>query len=129
MGHIWRARRKKTAAYFSNKQFGCPGGSFFLGFNKPQTETIIHYVSTGIPNWTAGERYCDSPDALRRIFEYLDPRPAPRKFCVVKPISQFSDVSSDACPLSGILSDHKDLENVSEKNPAKQKSLGGNFSP
>lgn len=43
MGHIWRARRKKTAAYFSDKQFGCPGGVFFLGFNKPQTETIIHW--------------------------------------------------------------------------------------
>jgi len=43
MGHIWRARRKKTAAYFSDKQFGCPGGAFFLGFNKPQTETIIHW--------------------------------------------------------------------------------------
>ncbi|MGA8181606.1 MAG: DUF169 domain-containing protein [Desulfobacterales bacterium] len=91
MGHIWRARKKKTAAYFSEEQFGCPGGSFFLGFHKPQTETLIHYVSTGIPNQTRGERYCDSPDALRRIFEFIDPRPAPRKFCVVKPISQFSD--------------------------------------
>ena len=52
MGHIWRARKKKTTAYFSATQFGCPGGAFWLGFNKPQTETIIHYVSTGIANWT-----------------------------------------------------------------------------
>jgi uncharacterized protein (DUF169 family) len=92
MGHIWRARKKKGVAYFSAEQFGCPGGAFWMGFNKPQAETIIKYVSTGIPNWTEGELYCDSPDALRRIFEYVDPRPAPHKFCVVKPISKFSDV-------------------------------------
>jgi uncharacterized protein (DUF169 family) len=92
MGHIWRARKKKGVAYFSAEQFGCPGGAFWLGFNKPQAETIIKYVSTGIPNWTEGELYCDSPDALRKIFEYVDPRPAPHKFCVVKPISKFSDV-------------------------------------
>jgi uncharacterized protein (DUF169 family) len=91
MGHIWRARKKKAAAYFSAEQFGCPGGAFWLGFNKPQTETIINYVSTGIPNWTEGELYCDSPDELRRIFEYVNPRPAPHKFCIVKPISKFSD--------------------------------------
>lgn len=91
MGHIWRARKKKAVAYFSAEQFGCPGGAFWLGFNKPQTETIINYVSTGIPNWAEGELYCDSPDALRRIFEYVDPRPAPRTYCVVKPISKFSD--------------------------------------
>lgn len=90
MGNIWRARKKKTAACFSAEQFGCPGGSFWLGFNKPQTETMIQYVSTGIPNWTDGEFYCDSPDNLRQIFEYVDPRPAPKTFCVVKPLSQFS---------------------------------------
>jgi len=91
MGHIWRARKKQTTAYFSAEQFGCPGGAFWLGFNKPQAETIINYVSTGIPNWTEGERYCDSPDALRQIFEYVDPRPTPQKYCVIKPISKFSD--------------------------------------
>ncbi|MFH1539619.1 MAG: DUF169 domain-containing protein, partial [bacterium] len=47
MGHIRRARTKKTAAYFSAEQFGCPGGAFWLGFMKPQTEMIIHLVSTG----------------------------------------------------------------------------------
>jgi len=90
MGNIWRARKKKTAAYFSAEQFGCPGGAFWLGFNKPQAETIIHFVSTGVPDRMEGEHYCDSPDALRRIFEYVDPRPAPRKYCVVKPIGGFS---------------------------------------
>jgi uncharacterized protein (DUF169 family) len=89
MGNIWRARKKRTAAYFSAERFGCPGGAFWLGFNKPQAETIIHYVSTGIPNWTEGEMYCESPDELRSIFEYVDPRPAPKKFCIFKPLDQF----------------------------------------
>ena len=63
MGHIWRARKKKTAAFFSAERFGCPGAAFWLGFNKPQVETIIHYVSSGIPDRMEGEWYCESPDA------------------------------------------------------------------
>jgi uncharacterized protein (DUF169 family) len=92
MGNIWRARKKKTAAYFDAERCGCPGGAFWLGFMKPQTETIIHYVSTGIPGRMKGELYCDSPDELRRIQETIDPRQAPNKFCVVKPLSLFSAV-------------------------------------
>jgi uncharacterized protein (DUF169 family) len=90
MGHIWRARKKRRPAYFSAERFGCPGGAFWMCFNKPQTETIIAYVSTGIPGVMDGEHYCDSPDGLRRMFEYADPRPAPAKYCVVKPLSLFS---------------------------------------
>ncbi|MBN1414525.1 MAG: DUF169 domain-containing protein [Bacteroidales bacterium] len=91
IGHIWRARKKKTPAWFDADHFGCPGAAFWLGFIKPQTETIIHYVSTGIPGHMEGECYCESPDELRRIFEYIDPRPAPGRFCVVKPLSLFKD--------------------------------------
>jgi uncharacterized protein (DUF169 family) len=91
MGNIWRARKKKTAAFFSAEQFGCPGGAFWLGFLKPQTETIIHYVSTGIPNRMKGECYCDSPDNLSKIFEYIDPKPASKKFCIFKPLSSFTE--------------------------------------
>jgi uncharacterized protein (DUF169 family) len=90
MGNIWRARKKKTAAYFSAEQFGCPGGAFWLGFNKPQAETIIHFVSTGIPNRMEGEHYCDSPDTLRQIFEFVDPKPAPKTYCVIKPVTGFT---------------------------------------
>jgi uncharacterized protein (DUF169 family) len=87
MGIIWRARKKRTAAYFNAQHFGCPGGAFWLGFMKPQTEAIIHYVSTGIPGRMNGELYCDSPDELRRMFDYIDPRPAPKRYCVVKPVN------------------------------------------
>ena len=91
MGHIWRARRKESIAYFTAEQFGCPGAAFWLGFTKPQTETIIQYVTTGIPNWTAGELYCDSPETLRQIFAFIDPRPAPRRVCVAKPLGRFTN--------------------------------------
>lgn len=91
IGTIWRARKKNTTAWFSADRYGCPGGSFFLGFHGPQTETIIHYVSTGIPNFSEGERYCESPDALRRIFAITDPRPAPKTYCVIKPLDQFAE--------------------------------------
>lgn len=89
MGNIWLARRKKTAAYFEAKRFGCVGGSFYLGFHKPQLETIAHYVSTGIPGVFEGERYLPSPEVTRRFFTEIDPRPAPARFCVFKPVSRF----------------------------------------
>jgi uncharacterized protein (DUF169 family) len=90
IGNIWLARKKKSSAYFSAEQFGCPGGAFWLGFLKPQTETIIHYVSTGIQNRMEGEFYCDSPDHLRQIFEYVNPIPASHKYCVIKCLSCFT---------------------------------------
>lgn len=89
MGTLWRARKKRVPACFSAEHFGCPGGAFWMGFLKPQTETIIHYVSTGIPGRMEGERYCDSPDALRALFNHVDPRPAPKPFCVIQPLPRF----------------------------------------
>ena len=90
MGNIWRARRKGTAAYFDRERFGCLGGAFYLGFLKPQLEFITHYVSTGIPNQVQGEHYLESPEVTRRFFETVDPRPAPARFCVFKPLSRFA---------------------------------------
>jgi uncharacterized protein (DUF169 family) len=91
IGHIWRARRKGCAAYFSAERYGCPGGSFFLGFHKPQTNAIINYVSSGTPGWSEGERYCESPEALARIFDTIDPVPAKAKYCVVKPVTLMAE--------------------------------------
>ena len=90
LGNIWLARKKKRAAYISAERYGCPGGAFWSGFLKPQTETIVHYVSTGVPERMEGEHYCDSPDTLRSIFDRVDPRPAPRAMCVFKPLDQFT---------------------------------------
>ena len=57
-----------------------PMGIFYTDI-KPQTETIIHYVSSGIPEHMEGEFYCESPDELRKIFKTVDPRPAPGRYC------------------------------------------------
>jgi uncharacterized protein (DUF169 family) len=90
LGVIWRARKKATAAYFQQERIGCLGGAFYLGFLKPQLDFVVHYVSTGIPGVLEGECYLDSPEAVRRFFEYVDPRPAPGAFCVFKPLSHFT---------------------------------------
>ena len=88
-GIIWRARKKGTVAYFDREHFGCFGGAFYLGFLKRQLDFIAHFVSTGVPGRFEGERYLDSPEVARRFFTTIDPRPAPGRFCVFKPISQF----------------------------------------
>jgi uncharacterized protein (DUF169 family) len=90
IGMLWRARKLGKPAYFDQARFGCLGGAFYLGFLKPQLEFITHYVSTGIPNVMEGECYLDSPQAVRRFFETLDPRPAPAQFCVFKHLSKFT---------------------------------------
>lgn len=91
IGKIWLARKKQTAAYFSAEQFGCAGGAFWLGFLNPQTETIIHYVSSGVPNRMQGERYCDSPKNLKQILTQVNPQTASHKYCVFKPLNNFAE--------------------------------------
>jgi uncharacterized protein (DUF169 family) len=91
MGNIWRARKKGTAAYFDRERFGCLGGAFYLGFLKPQLEFITYYVSTGIPDQIQGEHYLESAEVTRRFFQTIDPRPAPARYCVFKPVSHFGD--------------------------------------
>lgn len=92
LGKVWQARKKHTAAYFEAGRYGCPGGSFYLGFHKPQLDTIAQYISTGIPGTPMeGERYLCSPESARRFFELVDPRPAPARFCVMQPLSLFAE--------------------------------------
>lgn len=90
IGVLWRARKLGKPAYFDQARFGCLGGAFYLGFLKPQLEFITHYVSTGRPGVMEGECYLDSPAAVRRFFEVLDPRPAPEQFCVFQQLSKFT---------------------------------------
>ena len=75
IGAIWRARKKGTVAYFDSEHFGCLGGAFYLGFLKPQLDTIAYYVSTGIPGRLEGEHYFESPEVSRNFFHTIDPRP------------------------------------------------------
>ena len=89
IGNIWLARRKKSVAYFDREHFGCLGGAFYLGFLKPQLDFVAHYVSSGIPGHVEGEHYLESPEVTRSFFKSVDPPPAPARFCVFKPASQF----------------------------------------
>ncbi len=91
LGHVWLARKKGTAAYFDRDRFGCLGAAYYLGYLKPQLDGIAHYVSSGIPGVMEGERYLESPEAFRQYNRYLDPRPAPARFCVFKPLGRFID--------------------------------------
>ncbi len=90
IGKIWLARKKRSVAYFDRDRFGCLGGAYFLGYMPKPLESNIHYVSTGIPGVMEGERYLPSPDATRRFYASVDPRPAPKPYCVFKPLSLFA---------------------------------------
>lgn len=89
IGKIWLARKKKTLAYFSPDQFGCVGGAYYLGFINPMPETIIQYISSGIPDVMAGERYYDSPANAKKVLK-ISPNPVSDKWCVFKPIDRFA---------------------------------------
>lgn len=95
MGKLWLARKKGCAAFFEAARYGCPGGSFYLGFHAPQLDFITCYVSTGIPGTpVAGEHYLPSPESARRFFTDIPPRPAPARYCVMRPLSQFADAGA-----------------------------------
>ncbi len=90
LGHLWRARIKRRPAVFSAQRFGCPGAAFWLGFLKPQTDFVAHYVSTGFPGRLPGERYLASPADCRALFDLVDPEPAPAPYLVAKPLGLFA---------------------------------------
>ena len=91
IGMIWLARKKRSLAWFDREHFGCLGGAFFLGFMQQQLEFNVHYVSTGIPGVLEGERYLASPSVTRNFYNSIAPRPAPKAFCVFKPLSRFAE--------------------------------------
>jgi uncharacterized protein (DUF169 family) len=80
---IWKARRKKAAAYFDRERFGCPGAAFYLGFMRPYLLMHPDFISTA-------ERYAESREAARDFFDRIDPCPAPARYCVIKPIGTFT---------------------------------------
>jgi uncharacterized protein (DUF169 family) len=92
MGNIWLARKKHGAAYISSEEYGCPGGVFYCSMMKPNLRFIEHYVTTGFSGTPIhGERYLPSPEAMRKFLSTVDPRKAPAKYCIFKPLSLFAD--------------------------------------
>ncbi len=92
MGNIWLARKKRRAAYISMEEYGCPGGVFYCSMMKPNLRFIEHYVTTGFSGTPVhGERYLPSPEAMRTFLDKVNPRKAPAKYCIFKPLSLFAD--------------------------------------
>lgn len=90
MGNIWLARKKHCASYISSEEYGCVGGVFYCAMMKPNLRFIEHYVTTGFSGTPIhGERYLPSPEAMRKFLAQVDPRPAPAKYCIFKPLSLF----------------------------------------
>ena len=92
MGNIWLARKKQGAAFLSPEEYGCVGGAYYCSMMKPHLRFIEHYVSTGFEGTPLqGERYMPNPDAMREFMLKVNPRQAPAKYCIFKPLSQFTD--------------------------------------
>ena len=97
MGHVWRARKKNRPAWFSAEHFGCPGAAFWLGFNKPQIQSVIGYVSSGIPNQREGEHYLATPQECAAVFEEADPETPPQSYMVVKSLELVAEDETPHC--------------------------------
>ena len=91
MGNIWLARKKHCAAYISSEAYGCPGGVFYCSMMKPNLRFIEYYVTTGFEGTPIhGERYLPSPESMRTLLDKVNPRKAPAKYCIFKPLSLFT---------------------------------------
>lgn len=92
MGNIWLARRKQGVAFISAEEYGCPGGVYYCAMIKPNIRFIEHYVTTGFEGTPIhGERYLPSPEAMRKFLTKVEPRDAPGKYCLFKPLSLFTE--------------------------------------
>ena len=90
IGLLRRARHHGDTVYFDRKHFGCPGGAYYMGFIESPLPDIEYFLSCGIPGQMEGERYIKTPELAREYFSRMKPRPAPARYCVFKPLDQFS---------------------------------------
>lgn len=86
---INKARRKRIPFYFSQKNIGCVGGAFYLGFLPKMPDFIAHYISCGFKNME-GERYLKTPQDSQSFFEAARPPEAPRPYLVVLPLERLT---------------------------------------
>jgi len=95
MGNVWLARKKKKAAWISHEECGCMGGGFYTGLYRPYLNANVLFVSTGIPQaGVEGEHYLPSPETMRDFMDEVIPPAAPAKYCVFKPLDQFTNEES-----------------------------------
>ncbi|MHC1753756.1 DUF169 domain-containing protein [Humidesulfovibrio sp.] len=92
MGNIWLARKKHSAAFISAEEYGCFGGAYYCSMMTPPLRFIEHYVSTGFAGTPLhGERYLPNPESVGSFLKQVEPRKAPAKYCIFKPLSLFAD--------------------------------------
>lgn len=94
MGNIWLARKKKKAAWISHEECGCMGGGFYTGLYRPYLNFNVAFVSTGVPEANIeGEHYLPSLESMRQFMEEVIPPVAPAKYCIFKPLEQFTEAA------------------------------------
>lgn len=91
-GNIWLARKKKKAAWLSHEECGCMGGGFYTGMYRPYLNFNAQYIATGVPQMNVeGEHLLPSLESAREFMENVIPPAAPGKYCIFKPLEQFSE--------------------------------------
>ncbi len=90
-GLLKRARKHQEAVYLDEAHTGCEGGAYYLGFRATARPNIEYFLSCGIPGEMEGERYIKTPELARKYFSATQPRKAPAKYCVFKPLDKFSE--------------------------------------
>jgi uncharacterized protein (DUF169 family) len=85
-----RARQKGETVYFDMDHVGCFGGGYYMGFQAIARPKIEYFLSCGIPGEMEGERYIKNPETARAYFASVQPRKAPRKYCVFKSLDRLS---------------------------------------
>jgi uncharacterized protein (DUF169 family) len=86
-----RARQKGETVYFDAEHVGCFGGGFYMGFLQTPRPNIEYFLSCGIPSEMEGERYIKTPEIAREYFASVQPRKAPAKYCIFKPLDKLAN--------------------------------------
>ena len=89
-----RARQKGETVYFDAEHVGCFGGGYYMGFQATPMPNIEYFLSCGIPGEMEGERYIKTPETAREYFASAQPRKAPAKYCLFKPLDQLTNAKS-----------------------------------
>jgi len=76
--------RKGNSVRFDVDSIGCPGGKKYLGFTEGIMPNFEYFLSYGIPGELEGERYCKSPELVKKIYEQMPVYKAPGRFIVFK---------------------------------------------
>lgn len=76
--------RNGSSVCFSADSIHCPGGRKYLGFGEEISPDFEYFLSYGIPGKLTGERYCKSPELVRKIMKQTPAFKAPGRFIVFK---------------------------------------------